>query len=310
MVGIAPLHGIELPPVEVQPAKDIVLNKLTPSERNRLWEQWGQHASALGVGHPVSERHAVRIRITVPKWLGHQEQRPELDHPYSSVELRLYQLVSAIRLLRKGYVGFTQLELTAERWCPFIGGQRSLGIQSPFVSFHGLRLREQDTAELSSNLAMVADLSKRGDSRLELALSRFNLSLERHQLYDRLIDAIVALEAIFLDQSAELSFRLSLRAAACISTGKANRIRTYQLLRAAYDLRSQVLHGRTPPTDIEVAGARLTPEELQDELRDILRRSLLKAMKQPSRNPEKWFAEIDSEILAGPPGLEPDTPRP
>jgi hypothetical protein len=300
MVGVAPLHGIDLPVVPLQPANDITLTALTKEERNLHWEQWGRHASALGVGPLGRERYVARISVVIPKWIGFSEQRPDLEHPYNFVERRLQHLMSAIRLLRTGQVGFTQLELRPERWCPFVGGQRNARLNAPHISFRGITVREDDLADLQAHLALVSDVITSPDLRLAVALGRFNLCIERLELPDRLVDAIVGLEALFLDEGAELSFRLSLRAAASISTDKSQRIAAYGFLRAAYALRSSILHGKIPNADINVAGQTVTPEELLTELTDILRRSLLQAMLPANRNSKKWLAHIDAEILAGP----------
>lgn len=92
-------------------------------------------------------------------------------------------------------------------------------------------------------------------------LRRFGVAKQRAFVEDRLVDLAIALEAIFVEESD------SQRNTRALIAGRANRLlggdrvtrkhRTSRLL-AAYDTRSDLVHGRLPPEDeVEAAAASL-----------------------------------------------------
>lgn len=301
LVGFAPLHGLTLQEPALKVSDNISLVQLTDEERNTHWKQFGQHASAIAGMRLGDERCAARISISVPKLLDQTADASFKSHPYSEVDSQLSVLVSALRLHKPGNVGRTVLDLRTLRWCPFIGWQRTLRLPEDTVGFDGMNVSTADLPKLSQIYSQLSSLATRGDTRLGIAVSRHNQSLIRPLLQDRLVDAIVGLEAIYLaDDQSELSYRLSLRAASATATDSAQRVRTFQLLRAGYALRSRILHGKPPEETIRVGDEALKPSELLRELVNVLRLSLLDALANPSLRVSQWLAEIDRRVLIGP----------
>ena len=86
---------------------------------------------------------------------------------------------------------------------------------------------------------------------LGTAMRRFGHSRERYRVDDKIIDLLIAAEALFLSQgsyTAEISYRLSQRAALFLATGGQARQNVFRRMRAAYSLRSAVAHGGRYPT--------------------------------------------------------------
>lgn len=108
-------------------------------------------------------------------------------------------------------------------------------------------------------------LCNENDSRFKVALRRLSLGIERKNLEDKLIDYMIGLEALYLpDGNAELSFRLSVRAAFLLSS-KIKRKNTYNFLRKIYDIRSSIVHGNKYELNIEDI----------KELEELLRKSVI-----------------------------------
>lgn len=94
-------------------------------------------------------------------------------------------------------------------------------------------------------------LCTENDSRFKVALRRLSLGIERENLEDKLIDYMIGLEALYLpDGNAELSFRLSVRAAFLLSS-KIKRKNTYNFLKKMYNVRSSIVHGNKYELNIE-----------------------------------------------------------
>src|SRR5207249_4218893 len=91
-------------------------------------------------------------------------------------------------------------------------------------------------------------------SGLNLAIGRFNFAYDRFQLEDKLIDYMVAFEALFLkkEESSEITHRMSTRVAKLLGKSFDEKRRIQKEIKDFYDKRSRVVHGG--------------PAELNDEL--------------------------------------------
>lgn len=79
---------------------------------------------------------------------------------------------------------------------------------------------------------------------LRIALERFNSSFERLVLTDRLLDLIIALEALCSKENDAVSYRVSLRVAALVGRDAAERDSVFELVADSYSERSGLAHGR------------------------------------------------------------------
>ncbi|HMM78413.1 MAG TPA: HEPN domain-containing protein [Pyrinomonadaceae bacterium] len=78
------------------------------------------------------------------------------------------------------------------------------------------------------------------------AIKRFNYAHERHDWEDKIVDLLIAAEAIFLSQSGgsgELSYRLKLNAAMFLASDARSRKQVFDDMDRAYSLRSKIVHG-------------------------------------------------------------------
>jgi hypothetical protein len=79
-----------------------------------------------------------------------------------------------------------------------------------------------------------------------VAARRFSFAHERYNSQDKIVDLLIAAEALFLcDQGGigELRYRLSLRAAFFLTDDSQTRKRIFADFKTAYDLRSKIVHG-------------------------------------------------------------------
>lgn len=81
---------------------------------------------------------------------------------------------------------------------------------------------------------------------ISVAARRFSFAHERYNSQDKIVDLLIAAEALFLcDQGGigELRYRLSLRAAFFLTDDSQTRKRIFADFKTAYDLRSKIVHG-------------------------------------------------------------------
>jgi hypothetical protein len=108
----------------------------------------------------------------------------------------------------------------------------------PFSQLH-YRVVEGTVAGDFQKVFSLTMTALQNDKRVSIMLDRFNSSLRRAKLEDRIIDLTVALEAM-LNESNEIMFRLSLYLA---FTSQQNRAAAYELFKTLYSVRSKIVHG-------------------------------------------------------------------
>ena len=76
-----------------------------------------------------------------------------------------------------------------------------------------------------------------------VALRRYVYSYDRYLVEDRLVDLAIALEALFADGNTEVSYRVSANGANFVTVPRLSRRQVRDWIKAAYDVRSKVVHG-------------------------------------------------------------------
>jgi len=148
-------------------------------------------------------------------------------------------------------------------------------------------------AELFQRFMQMNSPEKRA---LRIALDRLNLALRKRGIVDDAIDLGIALEAMLLhgmgrDDRGELKFRQAVRGAIFLGGEKAERLKTFNLLRDAYDLRSRAVH--TGTLDPEKAVRGMTPIQILDGAAGACASIARKLIERGS------FPDWDSEYVLG-----------
>jgi hypothetical protein len=147
--------------------------------------------------------------------------------------------------------------------------------------------------------------------RLNTALRRLYNQYTRSYLADRIIDAVVALEALYFDDSVqtELQYRMGVRIAAHLGgADAAERDRLFKLAATAYNLRSKIIHGSLhSEAEIEnfkdlKKGGWSNADHLLADVTDLLRKSLRSILLDVTEAGLKDFhSRLDACIRRGEP---------
>jgi len=117
---------------------------------------------------------------------------------------------------------------------------------------------------------------------LRIAVLRFDLAYRNEDPEERLIDYVVALEALYTGDIQELAYKLALRAAFFLGKTKEDRNNIFHILKKAYAVRSQIVHGQEPKDEfILQTGRILDIYGLVKEVEEILRQSIKKLIDLP-----------------------------
>ncbi len=129
---------------------------------------------------------------------------------------------------------------------------------------------------------------------LKLALRRYSLSDLRPNIEDSMVDLLIAAEAIFLtDSDAELSYRLSHRAAHFLSpTDRSKQREIFTKMKKAYEVRSKIVHGteiKNLKLPIKKDGNRMMMWEFYEETRGLIRESLIQMLSEQRKSSDTKF---------------------
>lgn len=189
-------------------------------------------------------------------------------------------------------------------WSPDTGTILTYGYPVDVPLRADYKLDGQDISVLLSLLPLIKGLDRQRFSLLELALRRFNQSYGRIDLEDRLIDHMIAFEALYLNDAGaqergEMRFRLALRVAMFLRESS-QRKSLYREIRAAYDMRSSIVHGdiyELPKAD----GVVISAEEFVVKIEHYLRESLTKFLQLArGPSPKRKLVSWDDLLFPGP----------
>jgi hypothetical protein len=157
-----------------------------------------------------------------------------------------------------------------DNWVPLSSFQSRAARPVFPTGFERYHFEDTDTGELQSLVSACAFLPQSARHAL-VALRRFYLAKLRDGDDDRILDLMIAAEALFLnDAQGELSFRLATRAALFLADTREHRVEVYRAMRDAYDKRSQIVHGALVPA-VEIRKvSRLAESYIGDAIRKAI----------------------------------------
>jgi hypothetical protein len=172
--------------------------------------------------------------------------------------------LAAFRLWKAGHVAYRCW--FEQRRQPYFGLQHgmSAAIGARTRGSRGYELHTGDIPEIRRLYGLLR--SRKRDDRLELALRRLEMTYDRADPVDELLDSWIGLEALFLpDGNQELSYRIALRGARLLGDTHAERLDYFNQMRRAYQQRSNLVHG-SPVKDVETeasAAAQIVREAIR-----------------------------------------------
>lgn len=146
----------------------------------------------------------------------------------------------------------------------------------------------------------IEPVLKNKDHRLDFAINRYNLTFERDNIEDIVVDTVIGLEALLGGgQKTEMAHRLSLRLAAILQKFDPNKYtssKVFGAMKKIYNYRSSIVHGdpkRHNKREFEYNGSKVYADVLAFEFfQDTMKFLLEHPAYQDS-------SKIDMEILLG-----------
>lgn len=253
---LLPLVGLTIEDAPIELAPGLELDRLSEEEIGACLE-----LDLLPLPFPayggvtfVDERlrFGLRHKYSLPKRVGSEvddESRVAAARLLEEQEAMLDSVVQSLRLLKPGTVTPAGRITTATSW--FLRGIRNYGqgLHSPGVWGNDFPLSKSEAALLVDLRRKLTSEVVRKRRALMLAIRRFSQADERTLADDKMLDLMIAAEALFLSDSGreedrgELSYRLSLRAGYLLGSNPASRREVFGQMRRAYRARSKIAHG-------------------------------------------------------------------
>jgi hypothetical protein len=152
-------------------------------------------------------------------------------------------------------------------------------------------------------------LMEEGSARLSFSIHRFNLAFDRGLLPDRIVDLVIAAEALFLSDlgirdRGELRYRFSLRAAKFIEHPIYGEREIFHVMRGAYDARSAVVHGGSPEDTKLPNNEAATLPQFIDAVEELVRLGLRKGLSLKGDAKKLRHADYWNDLILAKPNKQ------
>ena len=201
-------------------------------------------------------------------------ETPERSSAIKIADGALESFELLLRLFQPGDVSvrrhnFVRNAETGAIWISW-SGDRTKPVVEPLYERPPYHIHDHTIAALQGFFNEYHHALSQMPSPVQRAFARFNTSYERRDAVDRLIDLIIALEALFNDGNpGGVTFKVALRCAFWLKPPGEERETLFRTVKNAYGTRSKAVHARQSNV----------PQEKQlDELEDIVRDCLMKLL--------------------------------
>jgi len=206
--------------------------------------------------------------------------------------LKFDKLITAFRLFKPGILGFNIITTESTLEIPTIFGEmRGRTFHKQFLG-QPYNLTKTEVNEFKNFWNGFEKMDLEELTFLSVAIRRFNYAYERDKLEDKLVDFMVAFEALFFKEgeSGEFRYKLSTRVARFLEHNYVQKEHVMKSMNEFYDKRSAVVHGEKVDLD----------EQFVNGVENYLRRSVklfLERLQQFSHNEIITHLDLDYHSL-------------
>jgi len=254
----SPIKGLSRLPYCIDVESGLQLRCLSDSEICSIMEDYKQDFWAPDFPGSTC---IVESEVSVPVWHGVRD--------ISETKRKCNNILNALRILKDtdailNTIYTRRKHRGAIRFGHGGGWSATPGWQS-FSPIHALTIEEDDVSYILKYYRCFTNDNL--PSKLSRCLNRYNFALERNLPEDKLVDALIALEALFGDGTGAIGYKIALRASVFLEDEFAARCSINDFINDAYRKRSAIVHGKS---SIQVNHI--------DRLTNIARRSIRKNM--------------------------------
>lgn len=288
--------GLDMEMEKIELEEGVSIVRLSEDELNKKMPP----LSTLDIGMPYMDltSHHAEVRCSLSKNM--KKIKSDLLQPGDELKKELEgisnDVFGALLLTKSGMIeeGPYSIKLESENGEDLIDEEDTILSQYMLLVFRKrITLGKEDGEDLKKSYRIARKISSEAEV-LQAAMNRFMIGSKRLNPEDRLVDYIIAWEALLLTMGGkagrnELSYRFALNGSTIlysISGGKITREEGLYFMKSVYNCRSMIVHGagkKNLEKDLEKLGLS-SVEELAEKVGEYLRKAIL------------WFAEIDYPV--------------
>jgi len=287
VTALAPIYNLtsfqdETDLQELTEFESLSMNKINEKHKNLLSGIFGNLSKSSFL--VAQSSYLLELKYKARKYYFDEDnsafQRSERDQ-ISAVYDEIYSIIGALRLIKSADVGIVMLA-----YIPEIGNlNRFISDNIDSIRPHVSARYELQQNELSELKEIVRSLKKPKDNNIIIAIDRYNTAYEKQRNNDKIIDLMIAYEAMFStknDTSDSVSHKLALRFSRWMASSIEDRMEKYRTMKDLYTDRSKIVHGSK--SDIESEKIAICHE--------LMRESLMKYLINSSFENHPRFIEI------------------
>jgi len=241
--AMSPLHNFTAEDERIDLDNNLCIRKIAIDEQEQLLNEF-EWSSIIPHFEALDLKHAIELEYQTKKIVG-DAPRETLQAIDQIAKETIGKLTTALRLFKAGLVGYNIVRTASTSELPVPAGMTRFS--SPYKQFLGEKytLTKLEANEFKRFWERMSRIDVSAFPQLYIALSRFNYAYERDKLEDKLIDYMVAFEALFFKEgeSGEFRHKLSVRVSRFLEQEYKQRKLTAERMNDFYDKRSKVVHG-------------------------------------------------------------------
>lgn len=256
--AFSPLHNFISEIDNIDLGNGLRIRKINISELDQLLNEneMSQNRRSLNYFHPLE--YAMELTFQSEKLLEALSIGSQPPSSYIDVIERFNKLVTALRLFKEGTVLFSRFKII-----PALDVHIIESVSSNFLASGNLLYRKSFGQTYILGATEINEFQRFWNkfdyliqsTKLSMAIRRFNYGYERDRPEDKLLDYMIAFEALFSktnENTGELSHKLSVRVARLLKSDYIDRKTIAKNMKIFYGKRSKVVHGDELELDSEV----------------------------------------------------------
>ncbi|MGB8657748.1 MAG: hypothetical protein WCE90_08190 [Candidatus Zixiibacteriota bacterium] len=276
LVFSAPLQNFHCELETINLAKDLRIVRMSREEREDLWRSsryggWLPDSLLPHLTH-ILELDCFKPKICKKTWDEFSKSISE-ENPEQIAKSEFDSVVSALRLFKPGVMGFSYIRTTSLTWFPLPGFGGFTTHYGQHFELAKYVLSESEAKEFETFFEEL--FGRKSVSHLQypldLALNRFNYAYERKRPEDKLIDYMIAFEALY----GAPGYMIALRAASLLGNIPDEKKQIFSEMKEARELRDNTVHGSTKKESaISAEKASRIEDHLRHSLQQFIKRKI------------------------------------
>lgn len=266
---------------EIDLGSELIIKKISNEEIKEF-----RIASGYNTGHVtrfdlIGIKYLIKLKYTIKKGEPQSDEIPK-D--------RFKKVIFVLRLLKEGVIGFNSILSSSSIWNPTGTIVSGSNYKKNYMGSK-YKLMEFEIEDFKKLWAEYNNLNLQDLFWLNIAISKFNYIYDRERLEDKLIDCMIAFEALFSEGSADLSYKIPIRVARLLETEFKQRKNAYIIIKAGYNARSKLVHGSKQIKHIDLKYSdrkeRILLADFIPKIVEYLRKSLKEIMIEVGKGKDK-----------------------